>query len=318
MSFDKKNNNPHDENNLLKNGKERAKKVNAQVPKSNHISRTKNHDSKKADENNEQINDDLNEYIMSLMKYGTTSETYADTWNKPTYFDTPGDAKVDIDIVKKKILEMRDDSRKFISSISNEVDMTNIINLSKIFGERFVRKHAVRLGFTPFIIISCLKALQEYPIFNAHMINDNILLKSSYDISLLTCGNDCMTIPVIRNADQKNFVELEKKMITLSERALRKSLALEEVSGGTFTIINAGANGSLIGNDFINTPQVASLSFNRVQERPVAINGKVEVRPMAYITLSYNSVVIDNHAAMSFLNSIKEYVENQGWDVLGL
>ncbi|MDR0677096.1 MAG: 2-oxo acid dehydrogenase subunit E2 [Holosporaceae bacterium] len=264
-----------------------------------------------------------NEIVKQLLSPGNKdvpTEVYADNWNKPKFFDSPGDYNEPIDMLQKRISEKMKDSydASVISTVSNEVDMSAVLSLEKAFGKAFSKKHNTRLGFTPFFISASIAALKQYRIFNAHIRNDEIIYKNNFDISIITCGNDGIAAPVIRNADVLTIAEIEKAMILLSRRAIEGTLSIEEVSGGTFTVINAGIYGSLIGTDLLTPPQVATLSVHKMHNRPIATDNGMEIKPMLYISLSYDHRISDTRKASEFISNIKSYVENPGWQVLGL
>ncbi|MDR1361680.1 MAG: 2-oxo acid dehydrogenase subunit E2 [Holosporaceae bacterium] len=264
-------------------------------------------------------NEVINKLLHTPVNDGTP-EMYADNWSKPTFFSSPGDEKVPIDFLKQRINEKLKSSMdsSVISTVSNEVDMNAVLNMEKTFGKEFSKRFNTRLGFTPFFIIACISALKKYRVFNANIHGHDLIYKNCYDISVITCGNDGVAAPVIRNADVLSIAEIEKHMIALSRRAVEGTLSVEEVSGGTFTVVNAGVYGSLMGTDLLTTPQVATLSVHRMHNRPVATDTGVEIKPMLYISLSYDHRVADTKTASDFLCSVKNYVENPGWTILGL
>lgn len=263
---------------------------------------------------------DLIQKLMNTDESEGSPDMYADNWNKPQGFDTPTDEKIKIDEFRQKIYEHRKNfiDHSVIATMSEEVDMSAVLALSKSFGEQFSEKYNTRLGFTPFFISGALSALKKYKMFNAHINEDTIIYKNTYDISIITCGNDGLLAPVLRHADSMSIADIEKAMITLSRRAINGELTLEEVSGGTFTVINAGVYGSTLGSDLLTPPQVATLSVHKMHERPVATKNGIEVRPILYISLSYDQRVADKKLASEFLNTVKGYVENPGWNSLGL
>ncbi|MDR2781432.1 MAG: 2-oxo acid dehydrogenase subunit E2 [Holosporaceae bacterium] len=258
--------------------------------------------------------------LLSVEQESNTPEVYADNWNKPKFFETPGDYNEPIDFLRRRISEKMRDSydASVISTVSNEVNMGAILALEKTFGNAFSKKHNTRLGFTPFFISASIAALKQYRIFNAHIHNDEIIYKNNFDISIITCGNDGIAAPVIRHADAMTIAEIEVAMIHLSRRAIEGTLSIEEASGGTFTVVNAGIYGSLIGTDLLTPPQVATLSVHKMHNRPVVADGGMEIRPMLYISLSYDHRISDTRKASEFLSNIKNYVENPGWQILGL
>ncbi|MBE6447577.1 MAG: hypothetical protein E7015_03815 [Alphaproteobacteria bacterium] len=264
---------------------------------------------------------DIVKKLMNISESeGGSPEMYADNWNRPQFFYSPDDQRENIDFLRKRIAEKIKDTydSSVISTVSNEVDMTAVLSLEKTFGKAFTEKYNTRLGFTPFFIIAAITALKRYRTFNAHVHEDEIIYKKNFDISVITCGNDGISAPVIRHADKLSLADIEKKMITLSRRAVEGTLSVEEVSGGTFTVVNAGIYGSLMGTDVLTPPQVATLSVHKMHNRPIATDEGVEIKPMLYVSLSYDHRIADTKVAAEFLSNIKEYVENPGWQLLGL
>ena len=255
--------------------------------------------------------------LLNNRRSDNTADMYAESWNKPTFFASPEDKTVPIDILTQRKNEQRKESA-IISTVSNEVDMSAVLTLEKTFGEAFQKKYNIRLGFTPFFVLGSIEALKQFKVFNAHIHENEIIYKNTYDISIITCGNDGVMAPVIRHADSMTVEEIERHMINLSRRAVEGTLSVEEVSGGTFTVVNAGVYGSLIGTDLLTPPQVATLSVHRMHNRPIATDNGVEVRPMLYVSLSYDHRVADTALASEFLKIVKQYVENPGCTLLGL
>lgn len=275
-------------------------------------------ESKKKDE------DGQNHIIRKLMNIteeeGGTPDMYPHNWNKPNFLETPTDENEEIDLVRRRLSERRNDAydASVISTVSNEVDMSAVISLENNFGKQFAEKYNTRLGFTPFFIKAAIDALKKYRVFNAHVHENQILYKENFDISIITYGNDGVSAPVLRQADKMSIAEIEKAMIALSKRALNGTLSVEEVSGGTFTVVNAGIYGSIMGTDLLTPPQVATLSVHKMKNKPVAVDKGIEVRPILYISLSYDHRVSDTKQASEFLSHIKQFVENPGWQLLGL
>ncbi|MBR1735335.1 MAG: 2-oxo acid dehydrogenase subunit E2 [Alphaproteobacteria bacterium] len=263
--------------------------------------------------------DEIISDLLNNRRADNTSDMYAESWNRPTFFASPDDKTEEIDILKQRKNEQILKGSSVISTVSNEVDMSAVLTLEKTFGEAFQKKYDIRLGFTPFFVLGSIEALKRYGVFNAHIHDNEIIYKNTFDISIITCGNDGVMAPVIRHADCMTVEEIERHMINLSRRAVEGTLSVEEVSGGTFTVVNAGVYGSLIGTDLLTPPQVATLSVHRMHNRPVATdNGVVEVRPMLYVSLSYDHRVADTALASEFLKVVKGYVENPGYSLLGL
>lgn len=265
--------------------------------------------------------DDIVHKLMNITENeGGTPDMYPNNWNKPQFLANPTDENEEIDLIRRRMSERRTDAydASVISTVSNEVDMSTVITLEKNFGAQFLEKYNVRLGFTPFFIKAAVDALKRYKTFNAHVHDKQILYKENFDISVIIYGNDGVSAPVIRQADKMSFAEIEKAMLALSKRALDGTLSVEEVSEGTFTVINAGIYGSVMGTDLLTPPQVATLSVHKMRNKPVATDGGVEVRPVLNISLSYDHRVSDTKLASEFLTHIKQFVENPGWQILGL
>ncbi len=192
----------------------------------------------------------------------------------------------------------------------NEADMTSIKALRKKYQERFVDRHGTKLGFMSFFMKATIEALKEFPAVNAEIDGDYIVYKDYYNISVAVSGPKGLMVPVIRNADQMSYGEVELEIKRLAGLAKTNKLKPDDFKGGTFTISNGGVFGSLMSTPILNRPQVGILGMHSIQERPVNVNGNVEIRPMMYLALSYDHRIIDGREAVSFLVRIKELVEN--------
>lgn len=192
----------------------------------------------------------------------------------------------------------------------NEVDMTNVMNLRAGLKESFEKKHGVKLGFMSFFVKACLVALKEIPAVNAEIESDEIIYKNYYDIGIAVGTPQGLVVPVVRDANKKSFAQIEKDIADLGQKARDGKLSMQELQGGTFTITNGGVYGSLMATPILNPPQSGILGMHKIQERPVAINGKVEIRPMMYLALSYDHRIIDGKEAVTFLVRVKECLEN--------
>lgn len=192
----------------------------------------------------------------------------------------------------------------------NEVDMTNIMNLRKQYKEKFKEAHGVGLGFMSFFTKACCYALQEWPAVNAYIDGDEIVYHDYCDISIAVSAPKGLVVPVIRNAESLSMAGIEAKVIELAKKARDNKLTMDEMTGGTFTITNGGVFGSLMSTPIINIPQSAILGMHKIEERAVVINGKVEVRPMMYLAVSYDHRIIDGRESVSFLVRVKEMLEN--------
>ncbi|WP_279164837.1 2-oxoglutarate dehydrogenase complex dihydrolipoyllysine-residue succinyltransferase [Thermus scotoductus] len=192
----------------------------------------------------------------------------------------------------------------------NEADMSAIIALRKELGEAFQKKHGVKLGFMSFFVKAVVQALKEIPELNAEIRDNTILYHRYYDIGVAVGGGEGLVVPVIRDADRLSFAEIERQIADFAERARNKKLKPDELMGGTFTITNGGVYGSLNSTPLLNPPQVGILGMHAIQERPVAREGQVVVRPMMYLALSYDHRIVDGREAVTFLRRVKELVEN--------
>lgn len=192
----------------------------------------------------------------------------------------------------------------------NEVDMSAVSELRQRYKDTFEKKYQIKLGFMSFFVKAAIQALKEWPVVNASIEGDEIIYKHFYDISVAVSAPQGLVVPVIRNADQMNFVDIEKEIANLGQKARENKLTVAELMGGTFTISNGGIFGSLLSTPILNPPQSAILGMHKIQERPIAINGKVEIRPMMYLALSYDHRLIDGREAVSFLVRVKECIEN--------
>jgi 2-oxoglutarate dehydrogenase E2 component (dihydrolipoamide succinyltransferase) len=192
----------------------------------------------------------------------------------------------------------------------NEVDMGSIMELRTKFKDKFKEKHGVGLGFMSFFTKACCFALQEWPAVNAYIDGEELIYHDFCDISIAVSAPKGLVVPVIRNAESLDMAGIEKKVIELATKARDSKLTLEEMQGGTFTITNGGVFGSLMSTPIINIPQSAILGMHKIQERPVAINGQIVIRPMMYLALSYDHRVIDGRESVSFLVRVKELLEH--------
>jgi len=192
----------------------------------------------------------------------------------------------------------------------NEVDMQPIFDLRKQFKEVFKEKHGVGLGFMSFFTKAVVRALQLYPDVNSMIDGDYKIIYDFQDISIAVSGPKGLMVPVIRNAENLTFRGVEAEVKRLALRARDGDITIDEMTGGTFTITNGGVFGSMLSTPILNPPQSAILGMHNIVERPVAINGKVEIRPIMYVALSYDHRIIDGRESVGFLVAIKEALEN--------
>ena len=201
----------------------------------------------------------------------------------------------------------------------NEVDMSAAMALRSEYKEAFEKKHGgVRLGFMSFFVRACVAALKEFPAVNAEIDGDEIVYKNYVHMGIAVGGANGLVVPVVRNADQMGLADIERAVGDFGRRARDGALKLDELTGGTFSITNGGVYGSLMSTPILNPPQSAILGMHKIQERPVAIGGKVEIRPMMYLAVSYDHRIVDGKEAVSFLVRVKEGVEDPRRLLLGL
>ena len=192
----------------------------------------------------------------------------------------------------------------------NEVDMLPIKDLRSKYGTEFEKEHGVKLGFMGFFVIAAVQALKKFPVVNASIDGDDIVYHGFQDIGVAVSTDRGLVVPVIKDADTKSLPEIEKSILEYSDKARNGKLSIDEMQGGTFTISNGGIFGSLLSTPILNAPQTAILGMHAIQERPVAINGEVVIRPMMYLAMSYDHRLLDGKEAVTFLVSIKEQLES--------
>ena len=192
----------------------------------------------------------------------------------------------------------------------NEADMSRIMEIRSKYKDKFKEAHGVGLGFMSFFAKACCIALQEWPAVNGYIDGDYLVYHDYCDISIAVSTPRGLTVPVIRNVESLSMADVEKKVIELANKARDNKLTLEELQGGTFTITNGGVFGSLMSTPIINLPQSAILGMHKIQERPMAVNGQVVIKPMMYLALSYDHRIIDGRESVSFLVRVKELLEN--------
>ena len=192
----------------------------------------------------------------------------------------------------------------------NEADMSAVLDLRKHYRDSFQQKHGVRLGFMSFFVKASINALQAFPAVNAEIDGDEIVYHHRYDIGVAVSTPSGLVVPVVRDADRQSFAELEQTIGALGIRARDGQLAMDELMGGTFSISNGGVYGSLMSSPILNPPQVGILGMHKIQERPVAVDGEIRIRPMMYLALSYDHRIVDGREAVSFLVRVKECIED--------
>jgi len=192
----------------------------------------------------------------------------------------------------------------------NEVDMTNIIQMRKNNQEDFQKRFGIKLGFMSFFVKACVLGLKAFPAINAEIEGQEIIYKNYYNISFAVGTEKGLVVPVLRNADEISFAEIEKNIKTISEKARDGKLTIDDLQGGTFTISNGGVYGSMLSTPILNPPQSGVLGMHNIVERPIAINGEIKIRPVMYLALSYDHRIIDGKDSVSFLKLLKENIED--------
>jgi 2-oxoglutarate dehydrogenase E2 component (dihydrolipoamide succinyltransferase) len=199
----------------------------------------------------------------------------------------------------------------------NEADMSNIMAIRKKYQEKFVEQHGIKVGFMSFFTKAVAEALKQFPAVNSYLDGEEVVSPRYCDIGIAVQTDKGLMVPVVKNAEVLSLAEIEKKIADLAAKARKARLSIEEMSGGTFTISNGGIYGSMLSTPILNPPQSGILGMHNIIERPVAINGKVEVRPMMYIALSYDHRVIDGKDSVGFLKTVKTFIEDPAQMIFG-
>jgi 2-oxoglutarate dehydrogenase E2 component (dihydrolipoamide succinyltransferase) len=200
----------------------------------------------------------------------------------------------------------------------NEVDMSEVMTMRARYKDAFEKKHGAKLGFMGFFVKACVQALKEIPAVNAEIDGADLVYKNYYHLGIAVGTDKGLVVPVVRDADRLSVAGIEKSIADLGKRARDGSLKIEEMQGGTFTITNGGVYGSLMSTPILNAPQSGILGMHKIQERPIAVDGKIEIRPMMYLALSYDHRVVDGKEAVTFLVRVKEALEDPARLVLDL
>lgn len=191
----------------------------------------------------------------------------------------------------------------------NEINMSAVSALRKEYKDSFEQKHGIKLGFMSFFVKACIQALKEFPAVNSEIDGDEIIYKNYYDIGVAVSTPQGLVVPVVRDADLLSFAELESQVALMAQKARDGKLTVEDLTGGTFTVSNGGIFGSLLSTPILNPPQTGILGMHKIEDRPVVIDGKIEICPMMYVALSYDHRVIDGRESVSFLVKVKEHLE---------
>ncbi|MBS0377386.1 MAG: 2-oxoglutarate dehydrogenase complex dihydrolipoyllysine-residue succinyltransferase [Proteobacteria bacterium] len=218
--------------------------------------------------------------------------------------------------IAQRLIEAQ--STQALLTTFNEVDLTAVQELRARYKERFEKEHGVKLGFMSFFVKATIEALKRYPVLNASVDGTDILYHEYYDIGVAVSTDRGLIVPIVRDADAKSFAAIEKEVAAYAKKAREGTLAIEDLTGGTFTITNGGVFGSLMSTPIVNAPQSAILGMHKTQERPMAVNGQVSIRPMMYLAVTYDHRIIDGREAVQFLVAIKDVLEDPGRMLLGV
>lgn len=211
-------------------------------------------------------------------------------------------------VIAERLMEVK--AQTAMLTTFNEVDLSRVIEVRKKEQENFQKKHGVKLGFMSFFVKAAVSALEAYPDINAFIDKEEIVYCNYYDIGVAVGTEKGLMVPVIRDANTLSFAEIEQKLKTFADKARNGTISVDDMKGGTFTITNGGVYGSLMSTPILNPPQSGILGMHAIQERPVAIQGKVEIRPMMYLALSYDHRIVDGKEAISFLVHMKQNLED--------
>jgi 2-oxoglutarate dehydrogenase E2 component (dihydrolipoamide succinyltransferase) len=226
--------------------------------------------------------------------------------------DNPREERVRMSRLRQRIAQRLKEAQNTAAMLTtfNEVDMTNVMALREQFRDGFEKKHGVKLGFMSFFVKACTLALKEIPAINGEVHGDEIIYKNYYDIGVAVGSPSGLVVPILRDADQLGFADIERKIGEFGKRARDGKLSLDEMTGGTFTISNGGVYGSLLSTPILNPPQSGILGMHKTQKRAVVIGDKIEARPMMYLALSYDHRIVDGREAVTFLVRVKESIED--------
>ena len=200
----------------------------------------------------------------------------------------------------------------------NEVDLTAVQELRARHKDRFEKEHGVKLGFMSFFVKASIEALKKFPVVNASVDGSDIVYHEFYDIGVAVSTERGLMVPIVRDADVKNFATIEAEIAQYAKKAREGTIAIEDLTGGTFTITNGGVFGSLMSTPIVNSPQSAILGMHKIQERPMVVNGQIAIRPMMYLAVTYDHRIIDGREAVQFLVAVKEGLEDPGRMLLGI
>ena len=210
--------------------------------------------------------------------------------------------------IAKRLKEVQ--SETVMTTTYNEVDLSSVINIRKKFQDQFVKKHGIKLGFMSFFVKATVNALQSFPHLNSELLENELIVKKYYDMGIAVATEEGLVVPVLRDADKKSSAQIEQDIAELATKSREKKITLQELQGGTFSITNGGVFGSLMSTPLLNPPQVGILGMHKIQEKPIALNGEVVIRPVMVLAVTYDHRIIDGAMAVQFLVRIKNLLED--------
>ena len=231
-----------------------------------------------------------------------------------------GEERVPMSRLRQTIAKRLKDAQNNAAMLTtfNEVDMSELIKTRNDHKSEFEKKYGVKLGFMSFFVKACVTALRDIPEVNAEIENNDVIYKNFYNIGVAVGTDQGLVVPVVKDADKKSLVEVEKEIYQLGQKARSGQLSIEDMQGGTFTISNGGVYGSLMSTPILNPPQSGILGMHKIEERPIAIDGEIKIRPMMYLALSYDHRIVDGKGAVTFLVRVKEGLEDPSRLLLGV
>ncbi len=228
--------------------------------------------------------------------------------------------RIPLSRIRQRIAERLKDAQNTAAILTtfNEVDMSSIIQLRSLYKDKFLKKYGSKLGFMSFFVKACVEALKEQPVINSYIEDNSIVQRNFYDIGIAVSAPHGLVVPVIRDAQNLSFAEIENLITQFGQKAQEGKITIDELTGGSFTISNGGTFGSMLSTPIINPPQSAILGMHSIKERAVVVDGQIVIRPMMYLAVSYDHRLIDGREAVTFLTSIKGFLENPGRFVLSI
>ena len=239
---------------------------------------------------------------------------------RPSAPGARGEQRVPMTRLRQRIAQrlIEAQSTQALLTSFNEVDLTAVQELRARHKDRFEKEHGVKLGFMSFFVKASIEALKKFPVINASVDGTDILYHEYYDIGVAVSTDRGLMVPIVRDADAKSFADIEKEIAQYAKKAREGTIAIEDLTGGTFTITNGGVFGSLLSTPIVNAPQSAILGMHKTQERPMVVNGQIAIRPMMYLAVTYDHRIIDGREAVQFLVAIKEGLDDPGRMLLGI